>query len=206
MFEGTVPAVTDPADRQLLTRQLVVDSARDIIVAGGLEALSLRGLAGQLGVTAPALYAHVRDKRDILQAIAEAEFAVLVARFRAVATADPVERIKGQNRAYVEHACDRPQLFRVMFLFAPEVPRADPPDGFTLAASTEAFTTAAAAVGDAIAVGVIVADDPLLVTLALWAGVHGVAMILQLELGLPHALEDALVDEVTDRILAGYRR
>jgi len=197
--------MTDPADRQPLTRQLIVDSARDLIVARGVEALSLRGLAGQLGVTAPALYAHIRDKRDILQAIAETEFGVLVARFRAVATADPVERIKGQNRAYVEHARDRPNLFRVMFLFAPEVSRADLPDGVTLPASTEAFTTAAAAVSDAIEGGVIVAPDPLLVTLALWAGVHGVAMILQLGMGLPPDLEAALVDEVTDRILAGYR-
>jgi len=198
--------MTDPVDRQLLTRQLIVDSARDLIVAGGLEALSLRGLAAQLGVTAPALYAHVRDKRDILQAIAETEFAVLVARFRAVATADPVARIKGQNRAYVEHARDRPELFRVMFLFAPEIPRGELPESVTLPASTEAFATAAAAVGDAMAVGVIVADDPLLVTLTLWAGVHGLAMIMQLGMGLPRELEDALVDEITDRILVGYRR
>ncbi len=198
--------MAETADRQLLTRQLIIDAARDLIVTGGLRALSLRRLAGQLGVTAPALYAHVRDKHDILRTIAEAEFGLLVANFNAVDTPDPCARIRAHNRTYVAHSRERPELFNVMFLFAPELPHADITDDVTLPASTAAFSTAAAAVEDAIACGMIVADDPLLVTLAIWASVHGLAMILQMGLGLPGQLEDALVDEITDRLLAGYRQ
>ena len=39
---------------------------------------------------------------------------------------------------------------------------------------------------------------------ALWSTVHGVATVLQLGFGLSRDLEDALVDEVIDRVLAGY--
>ena len=60
-----------PADRPPLQRETIVEAARDLIITDGLEALSLRRLAGQLGVTAPALYAHVRDKQDLLRALAE---------------------------------------------------------------------------------------------------------------------------------------
>ena len=69
------------AEREPLQREAIIEAGRQLVVTGGLEALSLRRLASQLGVTAPALYAHVRDKQDLLRAIAEIEFDRLVARF-----------------------------------------------------------------------------------------------------------------------------
>lgn len=197
------PAV--PADRPTLHRDAIVRAARDLVVAGGLEALSLRRLAARLEVTAPALYAHVRDKQDLLRTLAEGEFDRLVARFEAVDADDPLERIRAHGRAYARHAREQPELFRLMFLFPPALPAADVPDEAPLPAATAAFGLAAEAVEAAMAAGQIEADDPLLVVLTLWSGVHGVASVLQLGFGLPAALEDALVDEVTDRLLAGYR-
>lgn len=179
-------------------------AARSLIVADGLEALSLRRLAGHLGVTAPALYAHVRDKQDLLRALAEVEFDALVARFDDVTDPDPVARIKGHGRAYVRHARENPELFRVMFLFPPELSPASVPPGVELPGATRAFQVAAEAVEQAIAAGAIVSDDPLLVALTLWSGTHGVATVLQLGFGLPPDLEDAMIDEITDRLLAGY--
>ena len=193
------------ADRPPLQRDAIVAAARSLITTDGLEALSLRKLAAELGVTAPALYAHVRDKQDLLRALAEGEFDALVARFDAVDDADPIARIKGHGRAYVQHARENPELFRVMFLFPPELAPASVPADVELPGATRAFEAAAAAVEDAIATGAIAADDPLLVALTLWSGTHGVANVLQLGFGLPPELEDAMIDEVTDRLLAGYR-
>ena len=180
-------------------------AARSLIVADGLEALSLRRLAAHLGVTAPALYAHVRDKQDLLRALAEVEFDALVARFDDVTDPDPVARIKGHGRAYVRHARENPELFRVMFLFPPDFGGlAAVPEASELPAATKAFRMATGALEDAIAVGGLVADDALVVALSIWAGVHGVANICLLGLGLDADGEEALVTEVTDRILAGY--
>ena len=193
------------SDRPPLQRDAIVAAARALIIADGLEALSLRRIASQLGVTAPALYAHVRDKQDLLRALAEVEFEALVARFDAVTDLDPIARIRAHGRAYVAHAQANPELFRVMFLFPPELSAAAVPTGAELPGATKAFAAAAGAVEDAIAAGAIVSDDPLLVALTLWSGTHGVANVLQLGFGLPQELEDAMVDEITDRLLAGYR-
>ncbi len=192
-------------DRPPLQREAIIAAARALIVADGLEALSLRKLAAELGVTAPALYAHVRDKQDLLRALAEGEFEALVDRFAEVDDPDPIARIKGHGRAYVQHARENPELFRVMFLFPPELSPASVPAEVELPGATKAFEAAAGAVADAIAAGLIDADDPLLVALTLWSGTHGVANVLQLGFGLPTELEDAMIDEVTDRLLAGYR-
>ncbi len=57
--------------RLALTREAVVERALEIGTAEGLEAVSLRRLAQELGVTPMALYRHVRDKQDLINAMTE---------------------------------------------------------------------------------------------------------------------------------------
>src|SRR4051794_19991672 len=64
----------DPAQapgRPGLTREAVVARALEIGTAEGLEAVSLRRLAQDFGVTPMALYRHVRDKQDLINAMTE---------------------------------------------------------------------------------------------------------------------------------------
>ena len=58
-------------ERPALTREAVVARALDIGAAEGLEAVSLRRVALELGVTPMALYRHVRDKQDLVNAMTE---------------------------------------------------------------------------------------------------------------------------------------
>ena len=53
-----------------------------LIARDGLDALTLRRLADSFSVSAPALYAHFRDKEDLLRAVAEREFEELMVRYR----------------------------------------------------------------------------------------------------------------------------
>jgi TetR/AcrR family transcriptional regulator, tetracycline repressor protein len=55
-----------------LTQERVVKRAVELMAEAGLEALTLRRLATELGVSAPTLYWHVRNKRELLDLMAEA--------------------------------------------------------------------------------------------------------------------------------------
>jgi TetR/AcrR family tetracycline transcriptional repressor len=55
-----------------LDRQQVVDAALKLLDDDGLDALSLRILAGRLGVQAPTLYWHIGSKTELLDALADA--------------------------------------------------------------------------------------------------------------------------------------
>jgi TetR/AcrR family tetracycline transcriptional repressor len=55
-----------------LTQEQVVERAVELMAEAGLEALTLRRLATELGVSAPTLYWHVRNKRQLLDLMAEA--------------------------------------------------------------------------------------------------------------------------------------
>jgi len=55
----------------LLTRERIITAAATIIDAEGLEAVSTRRLAAELGVQGPSLYHHFGNKEEILDAVAD---------------------------------------------------------------------------------------------------------------------------------------
>ncbi|MGC5010707.1 TetR/AcrR family transcriptional regulator C-terminal domain-containing protein [Streptosporangium sp. DT93] len=55
-----------------LTRQTVVETALRLLGEVGLDGLTVRRLATELGVRSPALYWHLRDKQELLDAMADA--------------------------------------------------------------------------------------------------------------------------------------
>jgi AcrR family transcriptional regulator len=63
---------TGPAPRAQLTRQHVVAAAVELADRDGIESISMRRLAQELGVEAMSLYTHVRNKDDLLDAMADA--------------------------------------------------------------------------------------------------------------------------------------
>jgi len=90
-----------------LTRDAVVDAAVDLLREVGLEGLSLRRLARELGVSAPTLYWHVADKRTLLDHVADR---LLADQWRAPGPAEGQpwwewlhERALAQYRALVAH-------------------------------------------------------------------------------------------------------
>jgi TetR/AcrR family tetracycline transcriptional repressor len=72
-----------------LDRQQVVDEALQLLDDEGLDALSLRTLAGRLGVQAPTLYWHIGSKAELLDALADA---IMDDAIRAVPESRPDDR------------------------------------------------------------------------------------------------------------------
>lgn len=58
-------------DRVPVTREAVVDAALSLLAEGGLDAVSFRRIAKQLGVAGPTLYWHVENKRQLMDLMAE---------------------------------------------------------------------------------------------------------------------------------------
>jgi TetR/AcrR family transcriptional regulator, tetracycline repressor protein len=64
-------ATAQARGRPGLTREAIVARALEIGTADGLEAVSLRRVAQDFGVTPMALYRYVRDKQDLINAMTE---------------------------------------------------------------------------------------------------------------------------------------
>ena len=57
--------------RERLTRERVVEAALAIMDSEGLQAVTMRRVAREVGVEAMSLYNHVRDKDDLLQGVCD---------------------------------------------------------------------------------------------------------------------------------------
>jgi AcrR family transcriptional regulator len=196
--------VTDaPAPtRETLTREAVIAATRELIVQESLDAVSLRRVGAALGVTAPALYAYVTDKRDLMRGVAEFEFDQLIARFASITDPDPVVRIRQSSRAYIDYALERPELFKTMFLFPPDL-SVTATTGDELPNATRAFELSLAAVSEAIERGVFRAVDPVMAGLTLWTATHGCANVLLLGFALDDNSRESLITSVIETVIAG---
>ena len=54
-----------------VTQEQIVRAAAAMVDDVGVDGLTLRALAGRLGISAPTLYWHVRDKRHLMDLVAE---------------------------------------------------------------------------------------------------------------------------------------
>jgi AcrR family transcriptional regulator len=181
---------------------MVVERARELIRADGARATSLRSVARELGVTAPALYAYVVDYDDLLAAVAETEFHELEALFGQLWADDPVEQLRHLARAYVAHARAEPHLHKLMFRYTAYVPRANT-TATTFAPATDAFNAAMVSIERAIAADRLRSKDAVLVAFTIFSAAHGVAEVLLMGLDFPEDEAQALVASVIDATIAG---
>jgi AcrR family transcriptional regulator len=61
-----------PGKRTPLSRELITNTALDVVSRDGLAALSMRRLAQELDVWPMSMYRHFRDKEELLDAVAAA--------------------------------------------------------------------------------------------------------------------------------------
>jgi AcrR family transcriptional regulator len=86
----------------------VLDAAMQILESEGIDRLTIRGLAGKLGVAATAIYWHVGDKQALLDGLAERVIDQLGD--VSVRGRDPVSRVVSIATSLRETLLERPEL------------------------------------------------------------------------------------------------
>ena len=80
MSQPSAPAQVPPTKTLRygeLDRQLVVSTAMRLAEQGGIRSVTVRALAAELGLSTTAMYHHVKDKRELLDLIAQATLAAI---------------------------------------------------------------------------------------------------------------------------------
>ena len=97
-------------------KEALISSARKILTEQGADALSLRAIASDVGVSHMAPYAHFKNKKALFKSIAADGFRELSEKM----LLDSQDLSKAQDlilaygASYVEFALDNPQLYRLM--------------------------------------------------------------------------------------------
>ena len=103
-----------PANPQLPAR--ILKAAEKVVRARGHEAINMRDLAAQVGVTATAIYHYFRGKPELLLQLKLRAVELLNERIRLLDPAlDPMELLHRLGREYVAFAEEHPNLYRLVF-------------------------------------------------------------------------------------------
>lgn len=168
----------------------------------GFEGVTLRALAGELGVSPMTPYRYFRDKEEIFAAVRAAAFERFAERQDAAASArGPLARLRALGRAYVAFAEAEPHAYRIMFEMALELGR-DHPE--LRAAQERAWLPLRRATERAVRAGKLRGPAEARARL-LWAGLHGVVSLhllgaLASERGLA-----ALAEPMVETLIEGDR-
>ncbi len=99
-------------------RNALIRSALAILERSGLDALTLRAIAADVGVSHAAPAHHfgtLKKLRNALAAIGYERFAEAMREHRAKASPDPVAQMRAASDGYLAFALANPALFRLMF-------------------------------------------------------------------------------------------
>jgi AcrR family transcriptional regulator len=178
-------------------RAAILRAARRLHGAHGSDGVTARAVAQAVGVSPTALYLHFRSIDDLLDQLRMEGHERLAGYLRAAEGSRAGERIRAMGRAYHRFGTENPGAFDLMFHARGGTPHR------RAAVQREMFTLLL--LRDVVVAGIAAGElrrdlDPMVVTNALWAEVHGVTSLtiagLLVETSAGHA--DAVLDAVLD--------
>jgi AcrR family transcriptional regulator len=191
--EGRPRGRTARGEGRRLRSDILIAAAQLLDETGDEQAVTLRAVARRVGVSAPALYGHFRDRQEILVAVVRTAFeeltgALTAGRRTGVAGArragrDEATRAAARLRAvcaaYLDFAAAHPQRYRVMFgglwSAAQAVEDATLTSAEAFGLGRDALAVVVEALQDCVRTGASTSADTTTDAVALWIGLHGLA-------------------------------
>jgi AcrR family transcriptional regulator len=188
-------------------RQDILGRACDLYLSRGLDGFSMRGLAKELGVTAPALYRHYEGREAVLaDVLRQAHRAFTSYIYRALEAPTPLERLARAGEGYLDFAIEHPRWHAMLFAGAERLGMtALPEDIEAMGCATHQFWIDR--VSECMRAGILVEGDPFETSLTMWAHAHGLVQLFhQGHLGKDVQAFRKLCKESGVRLMAGLAR
>ncbi len=176
-------------------REEILAAAADLLERDGNEdAVTLRAVAREVGISAPSIYGHFDDREAIVATVIDSVFTDFVAALRAaiVGVDDPVQRLRRIGRAYLAFAAQRPRRYRLLFdrrdLERDDRPRAD--------VRRDSFGVLADALQACVDAGRSTSIDVLGDATSMWTSLHGFATLRAGVTQFPWPTETIMLDKI----------
>jgi AcrR family transcriptional regulator len=180
-------------------KEALISAGLEILSKKGIESLSLRNVAKQIGVSHTAPYNHFHDKQDLLAAISAAghkQFHLVLLETYEKFKNTPTNLITEIAWAYLQFAIQNPDKFKLMFSSALEEEQNHPEFEEITQKTINLFEDI---IRFCQSCGALVEGNVYKIAIALWSSVHGFTMLV-LEDQFPH---NYLQDQNLKELLKG---
>lgn len=98
-------------------REAILEAARELFVARGYDAITMRAIAEKIEYSPTAIYLHFRDKEALCRALCDRECLAFGQVFaRLLELPDAVERLRRAGQAYIGFGLGFPNHYRWLFM------------------------------------------------------------------------------------------
>jgi AcrR family transcriptional regulator len=187
------------------TAERIASAALAILIEEGAQAVTMRRVAADAGVTTMATYRHYPNRDALLRTVADTAFAELGRDWgKRSEVVDFESRLDGLLDDFLDFALGKPNLYTFLMTERRDGARRFPED--FRESGSPAFAPVVEAVEQGMREGVLRRDDPLEIALAITTPAEGlVQLYLGGRIGLPESDFRALCKRTTGRILNGVR-
>lgn len=198
-------------------RAEILAAARGLFLKEGVERVTIRAICARVGVTAPALYRHFKDKREIITGICNETFGRLLESFRRIRAEEkePLAALKQMMERYVRFALAHQEEYRLLFM-SKDLLMLEMAKDLDIRSDEDAVRAGilgplvlqelAAHVALCIERGILTRGDPETMTDTIWSCGHGLASLMITHPHFRDRSHDKLIAAAIDMTLNGLLR
>ncbi len=192
------------------SRDEMLDTARNMFVNEGYDAVTIRKIASEIGCSPGTIYLHFAGKAEIFETLCEETFSKLSQRLSAIANDndDPLECLRRGGRAYIAFGLEHTSHYLLTFLMAKKTALMDAvgQDRPGIAeAGIRCFENLRRMVARCVDEGRLRVTSVDEVSQVLWMSLHGLVSLLITHGKFPFLEQSRLIERQLDILIEGIR-
>jgi len=186
-------------------QRLILDTARELLIATGYARLSMRNIANKIGYSATSIYLYYENKDDLVHALIDEGVDLLFEQMNDAdsSASEAAARLRAMCNVYITFGLNRPQYYEIMYVLHPEYIKRYPAEKYRKA--RRILELIAGTMRETTEKGVLSEKESMLCANLAWAQLHGVVTLLSSERVDKRIEPQVLIDGVCDQIVANLK-
>ena len=185
-------------------REKILETSRHLLFTEGYNAISMRKIAKQIGVTATSIYLYFENKDHLVHTLIEESVEELSAHLekKAGKHSATLARFEAIIRGYTEFALSNPEKYQIIYMVQSERMARYPKEKFRKA--RRGYALLESVIQKGISEGLMELDEPMIAAYSIWAQLHGVISVVLNQRLDSRIDKDKFVEESIEHIVQGF--
>lgn len=185
-------------------RDKILDTSRILLLKEGHSALSMRKIAGKIGVSATSIYIYFDNKDHLMHTLIE-EAVEDLSRYieqRASEVAGRIEKFKAIINAYMDFAMSNPEKYQIIYLIQPNAMSRYPREKFRKA--RRCYELLVKVIEECVAKGLMQVENSVIAAYSIWAQLHGIVSVVLNQRLDSRINKNQFLEESVEQVIQGF--
>ncbi len=192
------------SNNQSSLRDKILEASRNVLFTKGYDALSMRKIGKEIGVSATSIYLYFKNKDHLVHTIIEEsveELSEAIEKGAGLVTGT-IAKFEAIIRSYVDFALEQPEKYQVIYMIRSDAMGRYPKDKFRKA--RRGYTLLESVIRQGVEEEAMELDDPMIAAYSIWAQLHGIISVVYNQRLDSRIDQDKFIEESIEHIVQGF--